>query len=183
MPKISDYPLIATPLDGDEWVPVVDDPSTTPVTKRVAVANLWNQSGYYARIIKAADTLRTANITLTADPDLVLAVLANTKYIFKFGLYVVTNTSADWKHQLTFPAGASIIDQVSLEAATAAPRDESTVYTNTGMTASQLFFIEGSIITAGTAGNLGINWAQNTSNAVQTGIKAGSWLELRRATV
>lgn len=183
MPKISDYTLISVPLDGDEWVPVVDNPSTTPVTKRVTVTNLWNQSGYYARAIKAAATLRQSNVTLTADPDLVLALLANTRYIFEMGLYIQTTTSPDWKHQLYAPAGAAIVDSVINIDAASVVRDESTVYTNTGISATILAIIKGSVINGGTAGNMGINWAQNTSAAIDTGLRAGSWFKLERATV
>lgn len=181
MPQITSYPLIGAPLDGDEWVPVVDDPSTAPTTKRVSVTNLWNQSGYYAHIIKAADTLRQSNITLTADPDLTAGVLANTRYIFEFGLYVVTDATADWKHQLTFPAGSTIWDNVNLDGNTVI-RNESTVFTNVGMTTTNFVLIKGGLIVGATPGALGIQWAQNTSTVVNTGTKAGSYLKLERAT-
>lgn len=49
-----------------------------------------------------------------------------------------------------------------------------------GDSAGTAAFAEGIIITAGTSGNLQLQWAQETSNAVATTVRVGSYLSARR---
>lgn len=193
MPQITAYTTVAVPLDGDEWVPIVDNPGTVPVTKKVSVANLWNQSGYYAHLVKGADTSRASTAVLAADPDLVTNLLANTKYIFEFGLYIETAAAPDWQHQLYGPAGMTVMQHLEkysdsavndLAAAVQVQTNvinSAALYTDTGIVSAWMI-LKGSVITVGTAGNFGINWAQATSSATATALKQGSYLKLHRAT-
>jgi hypothetical protein len=40
--------------------------------------------------------------------------------------------------------------------------------------------VDAAIVTAATAGNLQVEWSQNTSNATATRVIAGSWMYLQR---
>lgn len=193
MPKITDYPTLAAPLVGDEWVPIVATPGAVPTTKKTRVDAIPGQLGYLTTLVKGADTARANTVALAADPDLVAPLAINTKYVFEMGLYIVTAAAPDWQHQLYFPAGASsmyhldkfsdaaVDDAAAVTQAASNVFVSNPVYTDIALVVG-FMLLKGSIVTAGNAGNFGINWAQGTSSATTTSVKAGSWLRVMRAT-
>ncbi|SRR6266702_2197213 len=138
---------------------------------------------------KTADLNRASNITLTNDPDLVLTVAANATYRLEC-LCIVTGVSGgDFQWGWAVPASATMRYQALHNEGGATGLGNSSlvnseVYTgfaacsgtgtNTGV---QMW---GEFTTAGTAGNLQLKWAQQTSNGTATTMKAGSSLMLRR---
>lgn len=141
----------------------------------------------------------TASTTVQNDDQLVLAVAANTTYEFVCQVAYDGNSTADIKLGFTFPASATmdyyasgygigVGAQFSLWSfvaggaaglGTVSPSqmqgfsDE----TATSLTAIRLY---GILQVGSTAGNLQLQWAQNTSNAVATRVLAGSYLKLER---
>lgn len=195
MPQYSAYPT-AVALDGDEWVLILDDPAGVPTLKKVRVDAIPGMLGFASAIVKPSDTSRDSTgtgITLTADPHLVLPLLANTKYVFEIGLYIVTAAAPDWKHQLYAPAGASMIYSVDKRSDNALndlsavnvldtnAMDNSVVYTDTAIVVAYML-LKGAITNGATAGNFGINWAQNTASATATVVKANSYIRLNKAS-
>lgn len=145
--------------------------------------------------LKAADTSRASTTTMTADPDLVnIPVVANAAYIVEgFIIYSAVDV-ADFKCQFTGPAAASMnwhggclppastgaVGQYIYDCQTL-----SAVYTPGGGDAagngtSMMLDVKGLLRTGANAGNFGVQWAQNVSNATATIVRTGSYLQLRR---
>lgn len=137
--------------------------------------------------VKSANQVISSQTTLVSDADMRFAVAANSLYEFHVFLRYSSPTGADWKSSFTVPASASAHfarygwnlsgnfvggDEFA---------DGSTV-TSQGQGAGTVqtanFF--GYAVTAGTAGNLIFQWAQNTSNAGNTTLYANSYLTGRR---
>jgi len=140
---------------------------------------------------KPSDTSRASTTTQTADPDLTIALAANASYIIN-GYLGYANASAsagDLKYSFTAPASnttlwSSIrIDIASGTTTIAGPNAAGTANNMTAQTSStsdRSVHIFGTVITAGSTGNLTLNWAQNTSNATATIIRANSYLMVQR---
>lgn len=138
---------------------------------------------------KAGDTGRTSTTTLADDPDLSVAVSANATYYALVLLRHNSQPAGDLKYTFTGPAGASF-DHVAETLSAAA-----TLFTDDQLFGSALTDIiasggiagvnvpircEGLLITSGTAGNFKLQWAQNTSNAGASTVRAGSFMLLHR---
>ena len=137
--------------------------------------------------VKSANQVINSTTTFVNDADMRFAVAANSLYEFHVYLRYSTPNGADWKSSFTVPAGASAhFSRYGLNASGTFVggddfTDASTV-TSQGLGAgtqqSANFF--GWVVTAGTAGNLIFQWAQNTSNAGNTTLYQNSYLTGRR---
>lgn len=149
--------------------------------------------GPNARISKTADTSRSSNTTLTADPDLQFSMAANWSGVIEiWALYDPGTTgigSADFKWDLNGPAGANYITAYIVQnaAGNSAPATvgPDTAYNQThtlGTGGSQLgglVHVNVYVNNGGTAGTFSFRWAQNTSNGTATKVLKGSYLEYR----
>lgn len=144
-------------------------------------------TGEYA--YKTSDTSRASTTTLTADPDLQFAVAANAKYYFSGTFYYTGGTqgSSDFKIGWTFPAGLTMIIAKSFIDTTGAwvggtvsVQTDTPVFGTAVTLGNRTVQMSGTIFVSSTAGTLALTWAQNTSNATATVLKAGSGLILVR---
>lgn len=137
---------------------------------------------------KAANESVTSNTALQDDDHLVLAVAASTKYKIELPLFYNASASGNLKVAFTFPAGASLLVRGNgyLVGGTFTSNLN---YINASSGVTTLSYAGGSapsvllvgILTVGaTAGNLRLQWAQDTSNASPTTIIAGSSMEARK---
>lgn len=147
-----------------------------------------------AVIIKSADETVTSSTVLQADNDFVMAVSANTDYYFESLIIYGADPAADIKCDWDGPAGATLdwcsdgitqsatatLDQVSRTAQSISGTPSHGGITNN--TTLLVCMHKGLLRVAGTAGNLTLTWAQNTSNAAGSTIKADSLLLLTRVT-
>jgi hypothetical protein len=141
-------------------------------------------------VVKPSDTGRNTTTTMTADPDLTLAVATNSTYEVRALIQYKggTNNSSDAQFTITAPASStgffigvrrqitgpltSGIDWTALGGAMNA---------GTNGTGTVLpLILTATVTTAGTAGNIAVAWAQNTSNGTNTTVMAGSQLILQR---
>lgn len=145
----------------------------------------WNRTCF-----KATDQSVISTTTLVNVTSLVLTVESNSTYIFDSTIIYDTNAAADIKVQFTLPSGTFIRVACWLSN-TALGATDATVFHNaqdTGLWTAGGFaagtFMSmlptGTIITGATAGSMQFQFAQNTSTAVNTTIKAGSWINLRK---
>lgn len=152
--------------------------------QRVTASQLRAAIGLTA--IKGADTARASTTTLTADPDLTVAVLANTTYKVSFSLLykgAATNTG-DLKFGFSVPSGATLAGGflgianplgVTILPVTSAA---SVLVSYGNGTGNPLWCqVTAGLIVSSTAGNLVLTWAQNTSNATATTLMTGSSLQ------
>lgn len=151
-----------------------------------------------AQIVKPTDQPVTNSTTNINDTALVAPVAASAVYIVTGMLLYSAHSSADIKMGWTGPTGATldwiahaqtqtgtggiasagvVVDRQSI-GNTAFPLGGADATNTVFMTAT----LSGRLVTSTTAGNLQLNWAQQTANVVSSIMRAGSWLLLTRVT-
>lgn len=116
--------------------------------------------------IKAGATSRNTTVTPAADPDLVVAVEANSRYDVT-AVVGWTNGGGGFRVDFTGPSGATML-WVDNDGSVASAIGTDLTFSVTVGTS-----LRGTLVTSGTAGNLTLRWAQNTSNAADTTLLAG----------
>jgi len=133
---------------------------------------------------KSSDQTVTSSTTLVNDSQLKFAVAASETYIFQAWLYTyAADGTPDIKVTFTGPSGSTVFWSSSQVIFTGGGATTLTVvapgataadfYVDANYRAIQLY---GTILNGGTAGDLQFQFAQNTSSANGTSVKAGSSL-------
>ena len=132
-------------------------------------------------------TENITNNTYQDDDELKLAVDASSKYNFRFVLFTRSATVPDMKFQVTGPTGATCVymlqnteDAIS-HGTTAGTSNRATACSSsmvmvTAAATDETLEIVGSMTTSVTAGDITLQWAQNTTNATPATVYAGSYL-------
>lgn len=139
--------------------------------------------------IKTADESVASSAVLQDDDHLFAPLAANKTYAFEANLAVVSATTPDYKLAFTVPAGATLRwHAFSAHDTASLPGNplEYGVVTASGTpltitvrtTETRIVRVVGSVVTAGTAGNLQLQWAQDSANATPATVKAGSFLRV-----
>lgn len=136
---------------------------------------------------------KTANETinnvgaLQNDDVLFVSVEANAVYEFKLRAIINSGTTPDFKMGWTFPTGLTMsYDLFEGESLGAVANVIQGPYVQTDVPpisttgSDQPWIAEGLVIVGSTAGTLQWQWCQNTANASDTIVKAGSYLRLNR---
>lgn len=183
--------------------PTITSPVITGTTSIGSGATITSPTilgtGQVLRAWKTASTTRTSTATITADPDLTVAIPAAGTYHFKSVLRVeATAAGANGKFKVGFiqPGGtvygaglgpiATLTTGSSGSVETSAFVDSNTTTATLAYGVSEtagLFttiVIEGTLI-ATAAGNFAVAWAQNASNTIGTVLLAGSTFRVERA--
>lgn len=120
--------------------------------------------------MKTTDTSRTNTATVTDDPDLIVVLKPNTRYLVTADLIYTTSLLAGFKMQWGVPSGATtqyinvgqndglvknLTDIIGLSVTTTNPN---------------YLFLRGIVRTSATAGNLSIKWAQNAASAASSAV-------------
>lgn len=142
--------------------------------------------------VKTVDTARASTTSATADPELTLAVAANSTYQFTLLVHYNggTNGASDAQFGLSAPAGSTgfaycLRSQISglTFIATLINSFGTVLNAGTNGTSNAVGFVaHGSLKTSSTAGQLACIWSQNTSSGTATTVKAGSYLMAQRIT-
>lgn len=158
----------------------------------------WVNTNPLTVVAKAADESVTSSTTLHDDAALSLAVEANSKYLVDVRLLLLAGSATpDFKFGFSVPAGASVYWAPEMESnvasggfsvywspSTAAAASAAQALLTTGVLNVQAtttligLHLLGTLITAGTAGDLKLQWAQQTSDAAAATVKAGSALQI-----
>lgn len=136
-------------------------------------------------VVKTADTTRTNNAVVSADPDLTFNVVAGHRYYFKFVVYINSASAGgvQWATAITGTVTApsyaiSTRDMATggFAASTAANvgAGGGSLGTAAASSVGDWAIVEGQI-NALTSGAIAFSWAQNTSNAAGTAVGAGSY--------
>jgi len=145
---------------------------------------------------KGANQSVTNSATMVDDNELFLAVDANATYMVKCLVIgsSAANAAGDLKLTFGFPAGAVVMatvqgpNNVALAAGSSADGEfvarnalSDASFLPVGVSTSAVgIIIVGRAITAATAGNLRLRWAQNAANASATTVNARSYLTVTR---
>ena len=151
-----------------------------------AITAAWLLAGLPINAWKASDTSRASTTTLTADPDLVIAVPASGTYFFNGYLNYEGGTGGSSDLNIEFSSVGTLRYHMPYEGAGGSANVGNT---NSGGTQVAMRSqgagvlcgaqIAGSIITP-SSGSITLLWAQNTSSATATIMHAGSWIAIRR---
>lgn len=150
------------------------------------------RSMIYDEKAKATTETVTSSTTFQDDNELFLPAVANATYRFDLLLLHSSGTTGKFKMQFTAPTGASVnwgvhaaqnaqISSTSVEITSMPSRvlaDNQQM--GGGNLAGTTALVSGVLITSSTAGNLMLQWAQITSDAAATQVRAGSTLRMKR---
>lgn len=173
---------------------VANDLGADVATHETRITALEGES---VKAVKTADETVTSSNTLQNDDHLTVAVAANKTYAITGFLIWTGNETGDIKFALTFPTGATVHwavtggNNADTGFNAGGTRGGTQYFASLNQTSSPTGAIDiagstsplhghllGTIVTAGTAGNLRLQWAQNTSNGTGTVLKKGSWLKV-----
>lgn len=144
----------------------------------VAAQDIWNT------VWKTADTTRNTNTTTSADPDLQFGMLASTTYAIRIVVKLRSTAAGDFKWGLSGPASPTEVYGSDVAAAQFGNAQTFEAYpTNLSLFGSaagaKVLVIELTVENGANAGTFSFDWAQNTSDAGPTTVKAGSYIEYR----
>lgn len=151
---------------------------------RVTRFDAMSPLGVMRAVTKPATTTRTGTTVLANDPHLTFPVLAAAKYAFEFRVFFDTTAAADFRLAMSGPAspaglrfaryaiapGASALSAIGVSTAFGGA---GIGITGTG-TAGGYAWGHGILSNGANAGNVAVQWAQNTSDAGNTSVLEGS---------
>lgn len=153
--------------------------------------SLWHRGLFAGPFLAADHLLAMSDTALQSVTGLVAAMPTAGTFGFRGVIFYDSSTTADIKFAFQIPAAATLLwNPLGIVTggtttgdgtfATASASDSSISIGGGGVGTVLCCQIEGSYIAGGTAGNLQFRAAQNTSDATQSTIRAGSRLEVWR---
>lgn len=143
----------------------------------------------WTTVSKSADESRASNTTLTNDTDLTFAMVANAEYRIRSHVYFATTATADFKYFISSPASPT---KVYIHWRTMAGTSSGTptlLFENglpgvgralDGAGIPGEVYVDVCHHNGANAGNWVWQWAQNTSDASNTTVLAGSYIEWKK---
>jgi len=134
-------------------------------------------------VLKTVDETINSDAVLTDDADLQFTVDANSVYSFMVLMYITTDAAPDFQYAFSSPAGASGERSDGFWASGSQmimqtlPTARSIVVGAPNLIGCPVF---GRVVTAGTAGTLAYQWAQNTSDVADTTLHAGTMMMFKK---
>ncbi|MCA9324102.1 hypothetical protein KC992_03280 [Candidatus Saccharibacteria bacterium] len=131
-------------------------------------------------VLKTANELVNNTKTPQDDDELFFSIGANETWIVEFSVTYQSPTAQDMRFQVDGPAGATCVFSILDSDEGAGGQDNTPCNTNmttiTDSATDESARIFGVITTAGTAGTVQLQWAQNVAAAVNTTVFDGSYL-------
>jgi hypothetical protein len=156
--------------DGSEWIAAAPSGGSNP----------WTE------ITKTADEDVTSSITIQDDNELTFAVTANSVYVVEMYLIYANTGGAvpDFKYKLAVPAGTTgLLHHYGLTTGNSALNLVTDLTSTNAVGAGtdrRMVHTVASIFTAGTSGNVTLQWAQAQSDITPTRLYANSRLRYRK---
>lgn len=140
--------------------------------------------GMQVLAVKATDTTRSSTTTLTADPHLSYAIGANENWVYEFSWVVDSAAAPDFKYQIDIPSGAvgagveerTIASSTNSHARIPRAAGSSLTVINVNTAWPMIITLKVGVDNGATAGNVALHWAQNTSDATNTTVRAGGYM-------
>lgn len=131
-------------------------------------------------IRKSADESVVSSITLQNDDHLTFAIGASETWIVEFVLFTNAPAAPDIKVALTAPAGATCVvgagDWANISAGSGNAGCGTAIAVTSGSPIEKMVVVAGTVVNSTTAGNITLQWAQNTSSATATTVRTGSYV-------
>ena len=155
-----------------------DDMASDSATKIATQQSIKAYADRRRTVIKSADETIISDETLSNDTHLALSVAASKRYNLVLMLRVSSGTDPDFKFAFSAPSGATVNGGYNGTAQTMSYDLDMTVGQPVVSAGNVVVMIWAFVETAGTAGTLTLQWAQNTSWASNTTVREGSFMEL-----
>jgi hypothetical protein len=158
--------------------------SNGQILKQAAGKPSWanlNEGPVYVR--KAADETVNSSTSLQDDNHLTTAALdASSTYAFEAMIVSNSGTTPDIKYQWIEADGTFdfFYDDTASDTSSAFVNEGSGADARLGIGSDVVASFTGHITTAGAGGAFKLQWAQNTSNAGATIVRAGSWIKTQK---
>ena len=143
-----------------------------------------SSSALWTAITKGADQTKNSNTTFAADDALTLAVTAQ-RYLFRAVVFFDSAANPDIKFRWTGPSTSmqslhirAVVGGATAYANISVDKALSTTDSLAGTGASGVYLMDG-IVQFSANGTFALEWAQNTSDAANTTVLRGSYLEYR----
>ena len=144
--------------------------------------------GAWTTIDKTADETKTANTTLANDSTLLFSMTGNAKYAVRGKIFFVTTANADFKYSFAYVTAPASVFRVTrkhivpgtttLVVAVMQAADNGVAVTAVGTGTDGGYIEFDAVVNASSSGGtFSFQWAQNTSDAGNTIVRAGSYLE------
>jgi len=132
----------------------------------------------FAKVVKSIDETLNSDDTLQDDDELVFAANANKTYYVMCHVWLNSGTTPDFKFTWVLPAGASGVKQNANWNGVQDSQTTDVEATNnvTMAVGTRIISMSFKIIVGGTAGDIQLQWAQQTSDAGDTTVQQGSCL-------
>lgn len=139
--------------------------------------------GNVTTVVKTANEVENSGVNATAtlqpDDELLFPVGASETWSFRYVVQANAAATPDIKFAVNAPAGSTCVVAVSNVEDTVGVSNlgcgvSSGIMVSTG--ADEIYEIVGTVVTAGTAGNVTLQWAQNTPDAANVTVYAGSFV-------
>lgn len=136
--------------------------------------------GRMVLVRKTADESVSLTTTSQNDDELFFAIGANEVWLFSIGIIYNSGSVGDFKYQVAAPSGAT--GYVTRAAGGFAPIPLGTDSVSIAGTASDVFLgsVWGVVVNSSTAGNVQLLWGPFATDAVNTTVKANSFLMAHR---
>lgn len=186
MQLIADNTTNDVTISAHGYVPKAPNNTTQFLRGDATWSTIPNTS--WTTIIKSADEIRNTDGAVMADDgELLISLDASSIYTIRFFGSGATSAAADYKFNIAYTGTYSSIYILRQHTVANSTTLTSTVNTAVGFnqavtgTAAGAFLIKMDIrISTTNAGTLSFQWAQNTSNASNTVIYAGSMIEYKK---
>jgi hypothetical protein len=174
-PALTGAPTAPTPAVGDN-----DTSIATTAYVQAELALRWHS------VKKSSDETIQSDNTLNTDGALVFSTASNTKYHIRGRIYFDTSAAADFKYRFQNSGTTTLLRGLTIHVvpgtSTLVPTVETGAPTTTQAvtgTGTNGGYIEFDFILhqGATAGGFSFQWCQNTSDASNTTVRAGSFLE------
>ena len=137
---------------------------------------------FWTFVRKTADEIVNNSTTLQNDDALLAALAANEVVAFQCAIHLTSGVTPDIKVAFTVPSGATLrwgmvgnadpsINQTSVGAS-----GTGILAQTAGVALPGHILLSGTVVNGANAGNLQLQWAQNTADASDTTVLANSWL-------
>lgn len=151
-----------------------------------------NAIGPHIHLRKTADESVTSSVVLQNDDHLFFSIAANEIWIVQFALFYQAAQAGDLQVAWTVPAGCTGIHGGQAPATTTTDGTNTTMWTRPQTSFATALLLGGdgaanctllgaaTFVNGATAGTVQLQWAQNTSSATATTVRANSYLLAHR---